>query len=121
MGKLETGRGLYQQLGLRRAGDTRWGPHLNSLLNMTVMFPSVIEVIDAIAENGPKAIDRLKAKGVLNMLHVMKVILVITNDLNTSLKRKEQEAVNVVSHLGTTKRRLHDMRNEGWEDMFTKV
>uniref|UniRef100_A0A453J470 Uncharacterized protein n=1 Tax=Aegilops tauschii subsp. strangulata TaxID=200361 RepID=A0A453J470_AEGTS len=49
------------------------------------------------------------------------VILGITTDLNTYLKRKEQEIVNVVSYLGTTKRRLHDMRKEGWEDMFTQV
>lgn len=97
MGELGTGRGLNQELGLKRAGDTRWGSHFNSLLNMIVMFPSVVEVIDDIAHNGSKAVDRLKAKGVLDaiqtfdfsfMLHLMKVILGITNDLNIALQKK---------------------------------
>lgn len=97
LGELETGHGLNQELGLKRAGDTRWGSHFNSLLNMIVMFPSVVEVIDDIAHNGSKAVDRLKAKGVLDaiqtfdfsfMLHLMKVILGITNDLNIALQKK---------------------------------
>ena len=99
-------------------------------MNMIVMFPSVIEVIDDNAQNSGKALDRIKAKGVLDgiqtfdfvfMLHLMKVILGITNDLNLALQRKDQDIVNVVSFLGTTKRRLQGMRNEGWEDMFTSV
>jgi hypothetical protein len=52
MGELETGTGLNQELGLKRAGDTRWGSHFYSLVNMMVMFPSVILVIDDIAQNG---------------------------------------------------------------------
>ena len=87
MGELETRRGLNQELGLNRASDTRWDPHFNYLLNMIIMSPLVIEVINDIAKNEPKAIDRLKAKGVLDaiqtfdfvfMLHVTKVILRIT-------------------------------------------
>jgi hypothetical protein len=89
MGELETGTGLNQELGLKRAGDTRWGSHFYSLMNMIVMFPSVIEVIDDIAQNGGKATDSLKAKGVMDaiqtfdfvfMMHIIKVILGITND-----------------------------------------
>jgi hypothetical protein len=58
------------------------------------MFSSVLKDIDAIAEFGSSIVDRLKAKGVLDtiqifnfafMLHLMKVILGITNDLNISL------------------------------------
>lgn len=96
MGEIETGRGLNQELGLKRPGDTRWGSHFGSLLNMIVMFSSVVKVIDAIAEFGSNAIDRLKTKGVLDaietfdfafMLHLMKVILGITNELNVALQK----------------------------------
>jgi hypothetical protein len=130
MGELETGRGLNQELGLKRPGDTRWGSHFGSLMNMIIMFASVVKVIDAIAEFGSNASDRLKAKGVLDviqtfdfalMLHLMKVILGITNELNVALQKKDQDIVNAVSYLGTTKRRLQEMRNEGWEGMFTLV
>ena len=97
MGELETGTGLNQELGLKRAGDTRWGSHFYSLMNMIVLFDSVIEVIDDIAQNGGKAIDKFKAKVVLDavqtfdfvfMLHTMKVILGITNELNRSEERR---------------------------------
>jgi hypothetical protein len=127
MGELETRTGLNQELGLKRAGNTIWGSHFYSLMNMIVMFPSVIEVIDDIAQNGGRAIDRLKAKGVLDaiqtfdfvfMMHIMKVILGITNELSTSLQRKDQDIVNVISYLGTTKKRLQGMRDQGWEDTF---
>jgi hypothetical protein len=86
--------------------------------------------LDDIAQNGGKAIDRLKAKGVLDaiqtfdfvfMMHIMKVILGITNELSTSLQRKDQDIVNAISYLGTTKKRLQEMRDQGWEDMFAQV
>jgi hypothetical protein len=51
----------------------------------------------------------------------VKVILGISNELNVALKRKDQYIVNAVSFLGTTKRRLQEMRNTGWEGMFTIV
>ena len=65
---------------------------------MIVMFPSVIEVVDDNAQNASKALDRIKAKGVLDaiqtfdfvfMMHLMKVILGITNDLSVALQRKD--------------------------------
>jgi hypothetical protein len=42
----------------------------------------------------------------------MKVILGITNELNIALQKKDQDIVNAVSYLGTTKRRLQEMRND---------
>ena len=51
----------------------------------------------------------------------MKVILGISNELNISLQKKDQDIVNVVSYLGTTKRRLQEMRDQGWEGMFQTV
>jgi hypothetical protein len=94
------------------------------------MFPSVIEVIDDNAQNSGKALDRIKSKGVLDgiqtfdfvfMMHLMKIILSITNELNVALQRKDQDIVNDVSFLGTTKRRLQEMRDTGWEGMFIMV
>lgn len=55
------------------------------------------------------------------MKHSMKIMHRITNNLNAALQRKDQDIVNVVSYICTTKRRLQEMRNQGWEGMFTKV
>uniref|UniRef100_A0A453GWF7 TTF-type domain-containing protein n=1 Tax=Aegilops tauschii subsp. strangulata TaxID=200361 RepID=A0A453GWF7_AEGTS len=76
-GELETGRGLNQELGLKRAGDTRWGSHFSSLLNMIVMFPSVIEVVDDNAQNASKALDRIKAKGVLDAIQTFDFVFMM--------------------------------------------
>ena len=51
----------------------------------------------------------------------MKAILGITNDLSVALQRKDQDIVNAVLYLHTTKRRLQEMRNQGWEGMIKKV
>uniref|UniRef100_A0A453IU79 TTF-type domain-containing protein n=1 Tax=Aegilops tauschii subsp. strangulata TaxID=200361 RepID=A0A453IU79_AEGTS len=111
-GELETGRGLNQELGLKRAGDTRWGSHFSSLLNMIVMFPSVIEVVDDNAQNASKALDRIKAKGVLDAIQTFDFVLM--------MHLMKADIVNAVSYLHTTKRRLQEMRNQGWEGMIKK-
>jgi len=80
LGELATGSGLNQELGLKRAGDTRWGSHFNSLLNMIVLFPSVIEVIDDIAQNGSKADDRLKTKVVLDAIQTFDFVFMLHFD-----------------------------------------
>ena len=36
-GKIESGRGLIQELALKRAGDTKWGSHDQLLLNLAEM------------------------------------------------------------------------------------
>nr|XP_016435776.1 PREDICTED: zinc finger MYM-type protein 1-like [Nicotiana tabacum] len=63
-GELEIGRGLNQELGLARAGDTRWGSHFKSFNNFILMFDPIIDVLDAIVVNA-RFEEKCKAKGYL--------------------------------------------------------
>ncbi|XP_059291723.1 uncharacterized protein LOC132045195, partial [Lycium ferocissimum] len=51
MGELETGKGLNQELGLIKAGDTRWGSHYKSFGNFISNFASIVDVLDTLVEN----------------------------------------------------------------------
>jgi hypothetical protein len=53
-----------------------------------------------------EALDAIQTFDFAFMLHIMKIIFGITNELNMSLQRKDQDIVNAVSYLATTKKRL---------------
>ncbi|XP_009792799.1 uncharacterized protein [Nicotiana sylvestris] len=87
IGELEKGKGLNQELGLVRAGDTRWGSHYKSFGNFILLFDSIIDVLDTLAEDASILDERAKATGYLRscqtfevafMLYFMKDILGIT-------------------------------------------
>ncbi|XP_071704777.1 uncharacterized protein [Rutidosis leptorrhynchoides] len=48
-------------------------------------------------------------------------VLEITNDLNTTLQRKDQDIVNAMHQVRGSKTRLQCMRDDGWELLFGKV
>ncbi|KAH0677806.1 hypothetical protein KY285_025607 [Solanum tuberosum] len=98
MGEVESGKGLNQELGLARAANTRW--------------------------------EKAKATGYLKVcqtfeiafiLHLMRDILVITNELNESLQKKEQDIANAILLVKVVKKRLQDLRNEGWDSLVENV
>ncbi|XP_074314652.1 uncharacterized protein LOC141649882 [Silene latifolia] len=43
-GEIEMGKGLNQELGIKRSGDTRWGSHYRSVLNLQASFLDVIDL-----------------------------------------------------------------------------
>ena len=51
-GKISTWRGLNQETSLKHAGDTRWGSHYVTLLNMINMLSSIVDVFDVIVDDG---------------------------------------------------------------------
>ena len=51
-GELPSGQGLNQETSLKRSCDTHWSSHYNTLISLIDMFPSIIDVLDTIAENG---------------------------------------------------------------------
>ncbi|XP_016490210.2 uncharacterized protein LOC107810007 [Nicotiana tabacum] len=130
MGELETGRGLNQELGLARAADTRWGSHYKSFKNFISMFGSIIDVLDTIVVDARTLEERAKAKGYLStcqtfevafMLHLMRDVLGITNELNTSLQKKEQDIANAILLVEVAKKRLQKLREEKWGLLVDKV
>ncbi|XP_049365280.1 uncharacterized protein LOC125830117 [Solanum verrucosum] len=114
MGELTTDRGLNQQLGLSRTCDTRWGSHYKSFNNFIVMFGSIFEVLESLALDARSMDERAKAMGHLEacqtfeivfMLHLMRDVLAITNELNKCLQKKEQDIANVMLLVEVAKRR----------------
>ncbi|XP_016467333.1 uncharacterized protein LOC107789966 [Nicotiana tabacum] len=130
MGELETGRGLNQELGLARAADTRWGSHYKSFKNFISMFGSIIDVLDTIVVDAWTLEERAKAKGYLStyqtfevafMLHLMRDVLGITNELNISLQKKEQDIANAILLVEVAKRQLQKLREEECDSLIDKV
>ncbi|XP_059306216.1 uncharacterized protein LOC132057608 [Lycium ferocissimum] len=128
-GELESGKGLNQELGLARAGDTRWGSHYKSFNNFILMFGPIIDVLDAIAVNA-RFEEKCRAKGYLRtclafevvfMLHFMRNVLAITNDLNAAYQKKEQDIANAMLLVGVAKDRLQRLRDKGWNSLIDEV
>lgn len=70
----------------------------------TVLLPDVLQSFDFIF-----------------MLYMMVEILGITNDLSLALQRRDQDLLNAISLVNDTKKQLQEMRNEGWEDLISRV
>ncbi|XP_019232167.1 PREDICTED: uncharacterized protein LOC109212893 [Nicotiana attenuata] len=91
MGELEKGRGLNQELGLVRAGTL---------------------------DDRAKASGYLEACQIYNvvfLLHLMTQILGITNELNVSLQKREQDIANDTLLVQEAKKRLQTLRrNDEW-------
>ncbi|XP_039134155.1 uncharacterized protein LOC120271531 [Dioscorea cayenensis subsp. rotundata] len=56
--ELASGKGLNQEISLKRASDTRWGSHYGTLLNLIILFLSVIDVLKMLVELFNVVIDR---------------------------------------------------------------
>ncbi|XP_010694527.1 uncharacterized protein LOC104907311 [Beta vulgaris subsp. vulgaris] len=129
LGELKSGSRLNQELGLKRLGDTRWGSHYKSLLNIIHMFPTIVEVLVHIGKHGSSE-DKFKAQIVLGsletfdfvfMAHLMLAIFGYTNDLYVALQRKEQDIVNVMELISYAKIGLQKVREQGWEALLNKI
>ncbi|XP_051144112.1 uncharacterized protein LOC127260421 [Andrographis paniculata] len=129
LGEIESGTGLNQELGLSRPGDTRWGSHFKTILNVIHLFPSILESLDAIGEVSDMK-DKNKAESLTHLMlsfdfsfvaHLMLSIFGITNKLNLALQEKEQDIVNAMSMVDVTKKNLQDLRENGWDDFMEKV
>ncbi|KRG99314.1 hypothetical protein GLYMA_18G136400v4, partial [Glycine max] len=92
--------------------DTRWGSHYATLINLILMYSSIIDVLKIIKEDGSNVDQRAKANDLLHLLedfdfaftlHLMKNVLGISNELSQALQRKDQEIINVMN-LGRSQR-----------------
>ncbi|XP_062158069.1 uncharacterized protein LOC133865663 [Alnus glutinosa] len=50
--EISIGRGLNQEMNLKRPGDTRWSSHYGAIINLIIMFSSIIEAVEDIVEDG---------------------------------------------------------------------
>ncbi|XP_016549202.2 zinc finger MYM-type protein 1-like [Capsicum annuum] len=129
-GEVHTGQGLNQERELQRPCDTHWGSHCKSLENFIDIFSSIFNVLGFAARECPNYLDRLTTKTLENpikgfdfafMLHLMLKVLMITNHLNSSLQKMDQDIVNALKLLNTAKQELQRMRDNGWSSLLDDV
>ncbi|PIN23845.1 hypothetical protein CDL12_03425 [Handroanthus impetiginosus] len=129
-GEIQSGRGLNQETNLKRAGDTRWGSHYASLLNLLDLYSTVTDVLEDIEVEGIVPEKRAESRVLMDYLHsfefafslyLMKAVLGITNDLSVLLQRKDQDILNAMRQVRVCKTRLQNMRDEGWESLLSEV
>ncbi|KAG5087926.1 hypothetical protein JHK86_000538 [Glycine max] len=125
--EIPSGQGLKQETSLKRAVDTRWGSHYATLINLILMYSSIIDVLEIIKEDGSNADQRAEANGLLHLLedfdfaftlHLMKNVLGISNELSQALQRKDQDIINAMNLVNITELRLQTMRDNGLESLL---
>jgi len=117
---------LNQEQCLQRPGDTRWSSHYKSLRSLVNLFQTIIKVLEFVENEDKDG----KARGVLVYfqsfefvfyLHLMLNILTITNVLSNALQRKDQDIVNAVNCVRSTRSHLDKVRRDGWEQTLGEV
>ena len=117
-GDISTGRGLNQETSLKRPGDTRWGSHYGTLLNLISMFSSIVDVLEVIVNDGTNSEQRSEANNLLESmlsfdfafsLHLMKILLGFINELSKALQRKDQDIINAIDLMKVCKQQLQTM------------
>jgi Domain of unknown function (DUF4371) len=129
-GDLPTRRGLNQETGLARPGDTRWSSHYKSMVNLLLMFDSILEVLKDVVEKGEDWKQKANASNLIEALitfdfifscFFIRKVLGITKELSQALQRKEQDIMNAVSLVTIAKFRLQDLRDNGWDSLLDEV
>jgi hypothetical protein len=129
-GQLTTGTRLNQEQCLQRPGDTRWGSHGKTLKSLVDLFRSVIKVLEYVGEEDTDRTNRDQANGLLVYfqsfdfvfyLHLMLTVLATTNTLSLALQRKDQDIVNAMKCVKSTRIVLNELREGGWESLLVEV
>ncbi|XP_076930074.1 uncharacterized protein LOC143594718 [Bidens hawaiensis] len=125
LGEIKSGSGLNQVGTLKRAGDTRWGSHYNSVCSLLNMFSVTHVVLDGITEDlshttfaqrgdANTAYGYMQSFEFLFILHLMKEVLGRTYTLSQALQKKTQDIHNAMELVSSTNVSLNDYRNTGW-------
>ncbi|KAG5572535.1 hypothetical protein H5410_062301 [Solanum commersonii] len=129
-GEVHTRQGLNQSVASNGQGDTRWGSHFKTLDNFLILFSSIVNVLKDMKRDCPYHLDRFAAENLLSkihefefvfMLHLMFKVLLLTNELNKVLQKKDQDIVNAMGLLDLSKKRLQMMREDEWDSMMDEV
>ncbi|KAK9740787.1 hypothetical protein RND81_03G060100 [Saponaria officinalis] len=130
-GELETGRGANQFGTLKRAGDTRWGSHLQSIRSLLNMYSVTVSVLEHImVDKSCNSHQRGDADIALNLMisyefvflsHLMREILGITDILCQALQRKSQDIANALKLVSTTKSLIQNLREDRWKAFVEEV
>jgi hypothetical protein len=129
-GQLETETGLNQEQCLQRPGDTRWSSHYRTLKSLINMFPTIVQVLKFVEKDDKDWKNRDQASNLLVYfksfdfviyLHLMLTTLAATNTLSLALQRKDQDIVNAIGCVGSTRLHLNSLRRDGWDKLLDEV
>ncbi|TYH18742.1 hypothetical protein ES288_A05G297400v1 [Gossypium darwinii] len=119
------------QIGtLQRPGETRWSSYLNSVTSLLKMYnatSTILENLKNTASNysqrgdAHNAYNRLRYFEFIFILHVMKEVLGITDNLCQALQRRSQDILNAMSLVLTTKDLIQKLRDDGWNELLKNV
>ncbi|XP_062089726.1 uncharacterized protein LOC133796268 [Humulus lupulus] len=126
-GYLLSGRGQNQESGIKRPCDTHWGSHYGTLVSFTIMFSSIIDVLEKITNDRLNSEQKYEASIMLQMvqtynfslsLHLVKNILGITNELSQVLQKGDQDIVNHAMDLvKICKKQLQMTKDNRWDSL----
>ncbi|XP_016567067.2 uncharacterized protein LOC107865282 [Capsicum annuum] len=129
-GEVNTRRGLNQQRGLQWPCDTHWGSQCKTLENFIDIFSSILYVLEFASRECPNYLDRLTTETLENtikrfhfifILNLIMKVLMITNHLNSSLQKMDQDIINTLELLNTAKQELQRMRDSRWRSLVDDV
>ena len=121
---------MNQETNLKRAGDTRWGSHYGTIINLVLIFSTSVQVLEIILEDGTSYEQKGDARSSLKLiisfefafaLHLMKNILGVTNELSIVLQKKNQNILDAITLVNMSKKRLQMMRDNEWESLLVEV
>nr|AAD25592.1 hypothetical protein [Arabidopsis thaliana] len=130
------GLSLKKELSLQKPANTRWGTHYKTLLRIIEFFSCIIEYIEYIQDEDVDNIKRRQANGLLKYFHtfdfafylqLMLHILGFADILSQALQRRDQDILNVMSLVASTKREVDyyynvlDMQLQAFNDLFDEV
>ncbi|XP_071737172.1 uncharacterized protein [Rutidosis leptorrhynchoides] len=129
LGEIKYGKGKNQVGTIRRASDTRWGSHFNSVCSLIDMYDATFVVLQSIIKDGCSSQrgDADAAYGYMIsfefvfILHLIKEIMGMTNTLSKALQKKNQDIGNAISLVSATKESLNNFRNSGWDSFIEQV
>ena len=90
---------MNEETNLKRPGDTRWGSYYGTILNLILMFSTIVNVLEIIEEDDlsdQKVETWSIMRSILSFefvfaLHLMKNILGITNELSIAMQKKKKK------------------------------
>ncbi|XP_042410328.1 zinc finger MYM-type protein 1-like [Zingiber officinale] len=129
-GDIVSGKGKNQEISLKRPRDTCWGSHYMTIIRLMSTWTSVLQVLENVYDDGTNddnsgiatsLIDKMESYEFVFVIHLMKSLLRITNELSLALQQKDQNIILAVSLIKTMKVRLQKLREEGWENFLDVV
>nr|XP_017248635.1 PREDICTED: zinc finger MYM-type protein 1-like [Daucus carota subsp. sativus] len=100
-GELTTGRGLNQEISLKRAVDTRWGSHYDVIVNLISMYPFLFNLLEYVENHGTLSNQR--------------------SDANDLLDRKDRDLLNAMDLIKAAKFRFQNLREYGLEPLLEET